>query len=282
MYHLRSRFLKSFSRHARSTGNLLLVFFVGVLAYCAPTTALYKDFTWSLYAQHHQVLAYCLIRDVAYLALQVGNYYLGKGAYDLVKAEKSYIRAFALSPHIHTAHYQLARVYFVEGRLAQALEQINTELQLDPGNMRSLYIRGLIEDAQGDFLAAESDFSRFITWAPGEWGGYNDLSYVLAEEGKYAQSEKVLIEGFKRVSHAQDVPWLWNSLGLAQLNQHKYTKASDSFAKALELSKTIPPAQWQRAYSANDPQAIPKSISTFQQAVEKNLYTAKIGDTMRE
>jgi Tfp pilus assembly protein PilF len=256
--------------------------FLVVLLVCfvAPSTGIYKNFTRTLFYGRHEALAYYLNYRDPELAISVGNYYFGGGAYDIHKATASYERALALSPSVHLAHYQLARIYFVEGNLTKATEYIDDELQIDPYNQRSLYVRGLIEDAQGELSAAEADFTRFVRWAPWEWGGYNDLSFVLAKEGKYVESEAVLSEAFKKVPDANQNPWLWNALGLAELNQLKYQEASASFQKALTLAEAITPAQWHRAYSGNDPSSNTGDINSFQQAIVANLKAAKTGATI--
>lgn len=273
-------------KHATSFCWILCVvgvfFVLTLLFFFAPATGAYKSVVRSLWYHRHPAPAYYLNRCDADLAVRIGSYYLGGGGYDLHRAEVSLIKAYKLDPKIHLAHYQLARVYFVEGKLDQAQQEINKELALDPYNERSFYIRGLIDVAQNNLPQAEADFKKFTLWAIAEWGGYNDLSFVLAKEDKYAESEAVLHIAFKRVPDAKSVPWLWNSLGLAQLNQLKYNEAAKSFQKALELARMLTLAQWQKAYSANDPTAAGESIKSFQQAIQKNLSTAQRGDSIEE
>lgn len=238
----------------------------------------FARFAW---ARGYPWLAYETNYQDANLAVDIGSYYFGSGAYDLPKAAKSYQRAISLMPKIQYAHYQLSRIYFVEGDQARAIQYINDELVINPLNGRSLYVRGLISLAQKDFLHAEADFRNFVAWAPAEWGGYNDLAFTLAKEGKYAESETTIQSAFVHVPHAASVPWLWNSLGLAQLNQLKYASAAHSFTQALMLAKTVTPEQWKRAYSANDPEGTQESINTFQQSIQTNLSTAQSSVTIQ-
>ena len=264
---------------------LALSFFSAVLVlffyFFLPTTAPYKSYVRSLWYPSHFGLVYYLNRDDADLAMQMGDWYFTSGqAYDLHKAEVLYARAMALDPHMYLAHYELARIYFVQGDLTKATDFINQELQINPYTLRPLYVRGLIELAQSNLPAAEDDFTRFVAWSPGEWGGYNDLAFTLAKEAKFAESEAVLKQALKKVPDAEANPWLWNGLGLAQLNQLRYTDAEASFEKASVLAHTITLVQWERAYSANDPEAASESIAAFQQSIQKNLTIAKRGGTI--
>ena len=135
------------------------------------------------------------IKDAAE-AVRLGNYYFnGAGGYDLEKAEAGFTKAVEIDPKILWGHYQLARVYFVKGEKDRALEEINKELEVNPENLRSLYVRGLIYESSGKLAEAEADFKRFVLWAPKEWAGYNDLAWILAKEGKYREAKEVLLEG---------------------------------------------------------------------------------------
>ncbi len=209
------------------------------------------------------------------VALNQATYYFGGDVYNLEKAKKSYQLALNLDPKSPLARYQLARIYFVEGDFTNALQEINTELVENPQNLRALYVRALIEMTQGDLPLAENDFRRFVQWAPTEWGGYNDLAYVEAKEGKYAQSQKTIEEAMQKVFEAEQVPWLWNSLGLAQLNQFKYQEAATSFKKALDLANVLTEEEWRRAYTANDPAGDVQSIVAFRRAIADNLAKAQ-------
>ncbi|MBU6320976.1 MAG: tetratricopeptide repeat protein [Patescibacteria group bacterium] len=233
-------------------------------------------FAW---AHGYHAAAYYLNHTDANLALEEGHYYFGVGAYDLGKAAGAFKLALRLDPAALLAHYELGRIYYVEGNLAAAYREMNAELTANPGDFRAFYERGLIDASQGDLSSAEADFKIFIPHAPAEWGGYNDLAFVLAQEGRYAESEAVAREGMQKVPGGADIPWLWNSLGLAQLNALQYEGARASFEQALALANHLTTAEWQRAYSANDPTAAKQSIANFQNAIRANLSMAQAGST---
>jgi len=208
------------------------------------------------------------------LEMETGNYYFNNGAYDLEKAEEAFRRALKADPKILWGHYQLARIYFVKGEKELALEEINKELEANPANLRSLYVRGLIYGYMSNLTRAEADFSRFVRWAPKEWAGYNDLAWILAKEGKYADAEKVAGEGIKEAIGGEENAWLWNSLGVAQLNLKKYNDAEKSFRKALKLARNMTENEWARAYPGNNPEESARGLDAFKIAVQANFNTA--------
>ena len=61
-----------------------------------------------------------------------GNFYFNGGAYDLGKAAKWYKLAMYADSNSSTAHYQLARVYFVQNKLAEAKSEIDKALSINP------------------------------------------------------------------------------------------------------------------------------------------------------
>ena len=208
--------------------------------------------------------------DAGFL-MRHGNFYFNGGAYDLEKAERAFQRAVGIEPGILWGHYQLARIYFVKEDSAKALGEINKELEANPENLRSLYVRGLIYGFGKNFTEAEEDFWRFTLWAPKEWAGYNDLAWILAKEWKYAEAESVIKKAFQEIPGGDKNPWLWNSLGVAELNLKKNKEARFSFEKAKKLLGVMTLAEWRRAYPGNDPAAAEGGRRVFLEAVEENL-----------
>lgn len=211
---------------------------------------------------------------LAKTAMARGAYYFNNGAYDLVKAEQAYKIAVFLKPKILWGHYQLARIYFVKGEKEMALAEINKELEANPQNQRSYYVRGLIYGYWPDLARAEEDFRRFTLWAPSEWAGYNDLAWILAKEGKYAEVEADIQNAMTKVQNANQNPWLLNSLGVAELNLKKYKEAVKTFKIVQKLAENLSLKEWQRAYPGNNPAESAKGFEAFKRAIEANLMTA--------
>ena len=212
--------------------------------------------------------------DAGFLMRQ-GNYYFNGGAYDLEKAGRAFQRAVRIEPGILWGHYQLARIYFIKGDSAKALEEINKELEANPENLRSLYVRGLIYGFVGRFREAEEDLRRFVAWAPKEWAGWNDLAWILAKRGKYREATDAIAAALREVPDGRENPWLWNSLGVAQLNLVEHASAAASFGRAQTIADTLNPADWREAYPGNNPADAGGGLAAFRAAIRENLARAK-------
>lgn len=238
------------------------------------------SFVWQKY--HWSKVAVLLDRNDTGLAMFIGDYHfnnvMGGGEYNLDVAENAYQKAISINSKVLWGHYQLARIRFVKGDYDSALEEIEEELKTNPENLRSLYIRGLIYGYRSqvtDLEKAEADFRRFTEWAPTEWAGYNDLAWIFFKEGKYAEAETELERAFINVPEAERNPWLWNAMGVAELNLAKYSRATGSFGKAKTLAGNLTSREWQRSYPGNDPTTSGEGLSTFQEAINENLRRAE-------
>lgn len=235
---------------------------------------------WQKYRWPH--VAILLDRSDANLAMFIGSYYfnglMGIGEYNTGIAKKAYTKAISINPQILWGHYQLARIYFVKGDSIKALEYINKELFANPENLRSLYVRGLIygyRGQAGDLEKAEADFRRFTGWVPKEWAGYNDLAWILSKQEKYEEAGEIIKQAFREVSGAEVNPWLWNALGVAELNLKKYPAAADSFKKAKKLAENLTEKEWRISYPGNDPSTSSEGLAAFISAINENLYRAR-------
>lgn len=240
------------------------------------------SFVWQKYRLPQ--VAILFDRSNTELAMFIGSYYfngvIGSGEYNLAIAQKAYQKAVSINPKILWGHYQLARIYFVKGNYEQALEEITKELEANPENLRSLYVRGLIygyRNQAGDLEKAEADFQRFTEWAPSEWAGYNDLAWILSKRGKYKEVKEVIVAALREVSDAENNPWLWNALGVAELNLKEYKNAVLSFEKAKQLAEKLTEEEWHRSYPGNDPATNSEGLSAFLQAIDENLRRAEGG-----
>jgi len=140
-------------------------------------------------------------------------------------------------------------------------------------------VRGLIyayRGFPGDLSLAEEDFQRFVVWAPSEWAGYNDLAWILTEEGKYTEAKEAIEESFIKVQQAEENPWLWNSVGLAELNLFHYSDAEQSFAKALTLAQGLSLDDWHGAYPGNNPEGYSDGLTQFKDGIAENIRRARV------
>ncbi|MBI3627625.1 MAG: hypothetical protein HY220_02675 [Candidatus Sungbacteria bacterium] len=251
----------------RNTGQYIIAFlFFSALILYWQATALARV----LWGHRWGEVAVTLDQTDAKLASGIGAYYFNGGAYNLDIAEKAYRKAVTIDPRIFWGHYQLARIYFIEGKFDQAISETAKELGANPGNLRTLYVRGLIYGTQGDLVKAEDNFRRFTEWAPSEWAGYNDLAWVYSKDGKFKEAKETIRLAMRKIPNADTNPWLWNALGVAELNLGE-KDAQNSFESALNLAHHLSLQDWYKAYPGNQKDDAAQGLDQFKAAIKENL-----------
>lgn len=217
-----------------------------------------------------------LFGSSAELHYEVGNFYFGGGDYDISKAENNFKEAAQTAEEEHITipglHYQLARLYFIQGNFFEAKKEIDKELLLFPDYKRSYYVRGLINGYAGKYAEAEADFKSFLAWKPESWAGHNDLVWIYFTKGDYKNAEHYAREGLQ---YAPDNPWLNNALGVALLNLKEYSESALYLQKALQRFEQMTPADWGIAYPGNNPSLYQKGFDSTKDTIKKNLKLAE-------
>jgi Flp pilus assembly protein TadD len=249
----------------------LSLLFVGVVGYAFGTPV--ARFAWEHF--HVTSVAKVLNTSDAELAMTIGAYYLNGGAYELEQADHFFNQALLIDPEIPQAHYQLGRVYFVQGDLLRSLMELEKEKENHPEFTRVNYMLGLTYGTFGDTASAVEYFSEFVRTHPSEWAGYNDLAWVLMKGKQWREARATIAQAFQNVEQAQTNPWLWNNKGVAELNMGLYQDAYDSFTHAQELGASLTPELWRRAYPGNDPALAEDALQKFHEAVATNLQAAQ-------
>ncbi len=217
------------------------------------------------------------MRKVSGYFFQKGNYYFNGGEYNLEKAEKYYNAALLAYPKMSYAHYQKARIYLVTNKTEEAKKEIDKELAVHPENKRSFYVRGLINGYLKDYPEAENDFKQFIRYAPNEWAGYMDLSWIYIADDKFQEAADVSQKGLQKFP---ENPWLLSNNGLALYKLGKYEEAKRSLLKGKDLAQKVTPEDWKKTYPGNNPLGAESGIKDLKAAISYNLALTckKLGD----
>lgn len=201
----------------------------------------------------------------------LGNYYFSEKAYNLNYAEKIYKIALRINSETPGAHYQLARIYFLQGKFKTARNTINGEIEKQPEFKRSFYVRGLINGYDGKFPEAVADFEEFLKWKPESWAAHNDLAWVYFQVGDF---DKVLALADDGLKDNPKNPWLLNTKGLALYNLKRKGEAKEYLTKALEETEKLRPEDWKMAYPGNDPQFSAAGLKQMLEAIKLNKNLA--------
>lgn len=230
-------------------------------------------FVWEHYRWDN--ISFILSPDDSYLASMIGLYYFNGGNYNLEKVEYAYKQALLTKPNSKWGHYQLARVYFIQGNLVRARLEINKQIKKHPKYLRAHYVRGLIYaygGYPGDIERAEKDFKRFIEWAPQEWAGYNDLAWVQIKQKHFDKALNTILSAFEHIpEEKKHNVWLWTNLGVAYLNLNDYNKAKDAFLNAQAISKTMTARFFWSAYPGNDIRNAENVFKQYRATLSLNL-----------
>ena len=170
-------------------------FFLSLLIFFHASIA---RFLWDKYQLGS--LALFLRPNEPVVLLNIGNHYFGgtrTEEYNPTLALAAYEQLEELSPDYPGIHHQLARLLFIEGRLTEAIEEVNKEIEFNPENSAAFYLRGLIHGYRkqaGDLARAEEDFRYFISIQGDKWAGYNDLAWILLTQAKNKETIILLSE----------------------------------------------------------------------------------------
>lgn len=244
----------------------LLVLAVLVLFLLGGIRASIGRFAW--YRFHASAVAEMLDPRDAAMDFDIGNYYFGGDHYDIREAEIYFTKTIADDGAFPQAHYQLARVYFLNGKFYSALREVNREIALYPDFNKSYYIKGLVLGYAGDLPGAVEGFKEFIARDDFNWAGWNDLSWAYFREGDYVDARNAAREGLLR---AEGNPWLLNSLGVALMNLGDDVVARAAFSQALDHLNAMTPEDWGRSYPGNSPTIYGDGLSQMKASVAYNL-----------
>lgn len=216
---------------------------------------LWAAFAWDYFGSDTVALA--LNKSNPNLPMQIGLCYFGGTCrYDLDMAEIAFKKALEADETAWTAHYQLGRIAFIKGEFGDAISYLNRELELHPEFLRALYIRGLVygyRDYPGDLARAEEDFKGFVEWAPEEWAGYNDLAWIQTRMEKFEDAAATVRRGFEAVGWVKNGnPWLYSTLGTAEMNSGNYEEAKEAFLTARKWAEQVNAEYFLSAYPGND------------------------------
>jgi tetratricopeptide (TPR) repeat protein len=213
--------------------------------------------------------------DPATLAVQVGNYFSGRGAPAL--AANAFEVAADLRPGYAEAYVLLglSRLQIGDPRAGRAIEQ---GVQIDPQSSLGHYATALLLRAQGDLLPALREFERSAV-SPTDLNAYGEVAATLGLLGEYDQALRLLARLYEQgggkpeaaaalgrfyVRHALDsreaVRWSQEAtdgapedpenhllLGRAYLLDLQTRLSEVSLRRALELSPSHPVAHFHLA-----------------------------------
>ncbi|MDN3653253.1 tetratricopeptide repeat protein [Thalassotalea ponticola] len=132
-------------------------------------------------------------------------------------------------------YVSLAKLYFTEGRLLQAQQQIDKALAINANAIPVLLTQAQVLEKQKQIDEADLIFNKVISLEPTFWQNYYDYGRFLYNQGQYQQA----IEQFNKATLLkEDVAIVHNALGGAYFLLMDWEKASVSWSKAMAIEPT--------------------------------------------
>jgi tetratricopeptide (TPR) repeat protein len=251
---------------------VLCIFLVIITAISMAVTFIHfkPDSTYSVLTAFHvpSTIIGRIYSDNPKILYKIGSSHMGGGStYDRGLAERFVSAAIELDEQLPYAHYQRARLYFLDERYAKAIIEVNKELEYNPNFSRSYYLRGLIHGYNGQYTEAAADFAEFIKRKPEEWAGYADRAWVLFQLGDY----QGVLETMEAILPKTRNAWLLNAYGVALLNTEREEAALEALLEAQDLASRMTPEMWGMAYVGNDPRIYRAGLEEMRKNIDENI-----------
>lgn len=177
-------------------------------------------------------------------------------------------------------HTELGSLYFQDGNMAVALEELRIAIAADPSYAPAFNVRGLVNVYLREIALAESDFKEALRLAGNDPEINNNYGWFLCQQ---AGREKDAIAYFMRALQNplyQTPERAWLNAGQCALKAGDITAADDYFQKSLRFAPNNPQAQLQLAgisYLRGDFLAARNRLGEVLRAVEPNAEALWLG-----
>jgi Tfp pilus assembly protein PilF len=131
-------------------------------------------------------------------------------------------------------HYQLSIGHWQAREVPIAIRELNTALELNPGNRDAIFLLGFIYQGRKNYSETERLYRRALELDPEWYEVMNNLGTVYIEQRRWEEAEVLFHELTGAPTYATP-GHAWNNLGWAQFNQRLFTEALESFMMAVEF-----------------------------------------------
>lgn len=94
-------------------------------------------------------------------------------------------------------HTELAAMYFQDGNMAVALEETGIAIEADANYASAYSVRALVHAELREFAAADADFKKAISLAPGDPDINNNYGWFLCQQNRAAESIAYFLSAIK-------------------------------------------------------------------------------------
>ena len=139
------------------------------------------------------------------------------------------------------AHTELASLYYQQGNMGVALDEVRIALASDGAYAPAYSMRGLVQMYLLENEAAEESFQRALRLAPGDPEINNNFGWFLCQTGRERQSLGYFLEAIKNPLY-QSPEKSYTNAGICAMQLRDYRMAEDYLQKALRYGRNRSPA----------------------------------------
>ncbi len=164
---------------------------------------------------------------------RAGNVHAGLN--QLNEAKAAYENALKLDPKKSAAYTNLGVVYYQQGDLDGAIEQLKKALEIDPQDAETQYMLGAAYVQKNDLTEAEKAFQQALAVKPDLAQANIGLGNIYLLRKQYDQAFTALQ---KATTLQPSLPEGWLALGQVLAAQGKVSDAAAALDKCLQLSQS--------------------------------------------
>lgn len=143
-------------------------------------------------------------------------------------------------------HTELASLYFQNGNMAVAIEEIRVALSADSSYAPAYNVRGLVHMYLKEVEAAEESFQKALDLAAGDPEINNNYGWFLCQTGRQKQSLGYFMAAVKNPLYSTPEKSYVNA-GMCAMQANDFKAADDYLQKALRLGRNSGAARTQLA-----------------------------------
>jgi tetratricopeptide (TPR) repeat protein len=154
---------------------------------------------------------------------------------DLKAADAAFDRALTLDPKHQKALLNSSRVLIDLGRYDEALDRLNSVLELDSTSSVARRLQGRVLEHQGDIEGAIDAYQQAVLADERDAWAMNNLGLILIQQGR---AEDALPPLARAVEIRSTSPVFQNNLGIALEQTRHFAAATEAYSAALAADST--------------------------------------------